>query len=276
MKRRRILYAAILSLLLPPLWAFVIELNRLVVTRAEIRAANLPPAFNGLRIVAISDLHGGSRFTGARKIERVVRLANQQNPDLIFLLGDYVTGNVKTTPGMAPEQVAALLKPLRARHGAFAILGNHDWWVSGSRGVLNGLSKAGIRVIDDVMIPIERGGARIWLLGIPDLWVRKRTDFSTIVPTAGSDLVIGLTHNPDVFPELNPPLPLVFAGHTHGGQVWLPFFGRLVVPSKHGERYAAGLIEENGRQLFVTTGVGTSILPVRFLVPPEIAVITLR
>lgn len=274
MNRRRILWALIAAVSALALWAFVIELNLLSVTQAEIRLPALPPAFDGTRIVAIADIHGGSRFTGPGKIARVVRAANEQNPDFIFLLGDYVTGNIKKTPNMSEQEIAKLLAPLHARYGVYAILGNHDWWVSGTRGVSNALKSAGIHLIDDQIVPIEKDGARIWLAGIPDLWIRKRHDFTSLIPNTG--FIIGLTHNPDVFPVLQPPIPLLFAGHTHGGQVRLPFIGRPIVPSSYGQRYAAGLIEENGRHLYVTTGVGTSILPVRFGVPPEIAVVTLR
>jgi predicted MPP superfamily phosphohydrolase len=90
------------------------------------------------------------------------------------------------------------------------------------------------------------------------------------------ELIIALTHNPDIFPEIPPNVELTLAGHTHGGQVDFPLIGRIVVPSDYGQRYAAGHVEERGKHLFVTTGIGTSIFPVRFRVPPEIAVLTLR
>lgn len=258
------------------LWAFVIELNRLVVTRAEITVDRLPAAFDGLRITAISDLHAGSRFTGESKLHRVVSLANQQNSDMVILLGDFVAGNYSKPTTFPTALLTETLGKLHAPLGVYAVLGNHDYW-SGAPPIADALRAGGIHMIDNAVVPIERRGARIWLLGIPDRWTRHRSDFrGDITPEMAAGLVVGLTHNPDVFPELTPPVPLVFAGHTHGGQVRIPFLGRPIMPSEFGERYAAGLVREQGRQIYVTTGVGTSIFPVRFLVPPEIAVLTLR
>lgn len=268
--------AALAAAMLVGVWAFVIELNRLVVTRCDIELAGLPESFDGMRVVAISDLHMGSRFAGEGKLERVVRSANEQNADLVVLLGDYVAGNSRRPATFPHAVLSKQLGQLRARHGVYAVMGNHDYW-SGVQPIIDALRKAGIRVIDSSVAPVERGSDRIWLLGVSDRWARPRTDFEAyFTPEIRASTVIAITHNPDVFPELKPPVPLLLAGHTHGGQVWLPYFGRPIVPSKFGQRYAAGLVKENGRQIYVTTGVGTSIFPVRFLVPPEIAVLTLR
>jgi uncharacterized protein len=122
---------------------------------------------------------------------------------------------------------------------------------------------------------VEHHGRRLWFAGLADLDARRPDVAGTLARVPSGDPVVVLTHRPDVFPDVPARVALTLAGHTHGGQVRLPLLGALVVPSKFGSRYAAGLIEEQGRRLFVTSGIGTSTVPVRLGVPPEIAEITL-
>jgi len=116
----------------------------------------------------------------------------------------------------------------------------------------------------------------LWIAGLADAWTRPQDIEATLGQIPPGHTVIALTHNPDVFVNIPPSVALTLAGHTHGGQVNLPFLGRLVVPSDYGQRFAAGHIVEDGKQLFVTTGIGTSVFPVRFRVPPEIVLLTLN
>src|SRR5207247_3160243 len=141
------------------------------------------------------------------------------------------------------------------------ILGNHDWWYDGPR-VRRALEGAGIPVLENAALRLERQGAPFWLVG-------PMRDIPADEP------IVVLTHSPDVFPRVPARVALTLAGHTHGGQVALPILGRLIVPSRFGQRYAIGHVEEDGRHLFVTPGVGTSIIPVRFGVPPGISLLTL-
>lgn len=258
-----------------PLWAFVIEPNRVVVNEVEIKLSGWPSAFDKLKIVSVSDLHAGRRFVDEAKLERVVAMINQSEPDVIVLLGDFVSQNKNDQVLMEPEKIAEKLKNLRAKYGVFAVLGNHDWWYNGQR-VRQALEAAGIRVLENDVAQIQKDGQTVWLLGVPDYWTRQPLDIRPAlakVNTPGP--IIALTHNPDVFPELPSNIILTLAAHTHGGQVNVPFVGRLIVPSKYGERYAAGYIVENDRHLFVTTGIGTTGIAVRFRVPPEIAVLSI-
>lgn len=257
------------------LWAFVIEPNRLVLNPVTVALPNWPVPLNGLKIVAIGDVHGGSNFITEAKIQQMVELANAQNPDVTVLLGDFVTGSKRTDPLMSQETIARNLSGLRAKYGVYAVMGNHDWWTDGFR-MLSALNNFGIRVIDNDAVRIIHNGQTVWLMGIPDFstqWHASLKGAWDKITT--QDPVIAITHSPDVFPELSPRITLALAAHTHGGQVNLPLVGRLVVPSMYKQRYAAGLIRDGDRTLFVTTGVGTSVLPVRFGVPPEIAVVTL-
>jgi len=154
------------------------------------------------------------------------------------------------------------------------VLGNHDWWYGGER-VTRALNNVGVPVLENDVAEVKRDGGSIWIAGLADLWTRKPLITTTLGKIPEQATVIALTHNPDIFPEIPARVALVLAGHTHGGQVNLPLLGRRVVPSRFGERYAVGHVEENGHHLFVTPGIGTSIIPVRFRVPPEISVLTI-
>jgi len=262
--------------LLLALWGFVTEPNRLVLNEVEIRLPAWPSAFEHLKIVSVADLHAGSRYIDASKVEQVVAKINQTQPDLIVLLGDFIQRDSQDRVLIEPEKIADKLKNLRATYGVFAVLGNHDWWYNGQR-VKLALEAAGIRVLENDVAQIQKDGQSLWLMGVPDYWTRQPLDMRTAlqkINTPGP--IIALTHNPDVFPELPSNVILTLAGHTHGGQVNIPFVGRPIVPSKFGERYAAGYYFENGRHMFVTTGIGTTGIAVRFRVPPEIAVLTIN
>ncbi len=256
------------------LWAFVIEPNRLVVNEVAIKLPNWPAAFERLRVVLISDLHVGSPYIDQAKLQRMVQTINGAQPDLILLAGDYMVTDEGSGQTIEPEIIAAELKPLRARFGVFAVLGNHDWWYDGNR-VMRAFEQAGIRVLENDVMQIQHQGHSLWLAGIADEWTRKPDIAGTLQKITDSGPVIILTHNPDIFPEVPARVSLTLAGHTHGGQVSIPFIGRPRVPSQYQQRYAIGHIIEDNRHLFVTPGIGTSIYPVRFRVPPEISILTL-
>lgn len=257
------------------LWAFVVEPNRLTVNEVTIRLPNWPRDFEPLRVALISDLHVGSPYIDTAKLQRIVQTINAAQPDLILLAGDYVvTGSVRGGHTVEPEIIAAELKPLRARYGVFAVLGNHDWWYDGQR-VMRAFNDAGLRVLENDVARIEHDGRSLWIDGIADDWTRKPDITGTLQRVTDDGPVIVLTHNPDIFPAIPARVSLTLAGHTHGGQVNIPFIGRPQVPSQYGQRYAIGHIVEDNRHLFVTPGIGTSIYPVRFRVPPEISLLTI-
>jgi uncharacterized protein len=255
------------------IWAFVVEPDRLVVRREEIA---LPTRdLDGLRVALLADLHAGAPHVDDAKVAAVVAAINAERPDVVLLLGDYVIQGVVGGTFMAPERIAAHLGALRAPLGVWAVLGNHDHWLDGGR-VTRALTAAGIRVLENEAARVDRGGRSLWLAGIDDLWTARPDVDRALAMVADDGPVLLFTHNPDLFPRVPARVALTLAGHTHGGQVDLPLLGPLVVPSDHGARYADGHVVEDGRHLFVSHGVGTSILPVRFRVPPEIVVLTLR
>jgi hypothetical protein len=273
--RIRIAFITLLCLLaFLALWAFVIEPSRLVLRETRITLPSWPAGLKGLRIAAISDLHAGSPYITTEKIHQIVEKTNAAQPDLILLPGDFVIQGVKGGNFMEPEVMASALKGLRARFGVFATLGNHDWWYNGQR-VKRSLENEGITDLENEAAMIERNGVALWIAGIGDKWEGAPDINMALARVPDGATVIAFTHNPDIFPSIPTRVALTIAGHTHGGQVALPIVGRPIVPSDYGERYAAGHIVEGSKHIFVTTGVGTSILPVRFRVPPEISLLTI-
>lgn len=267
-----IIAALVLSLVFVGIWTFFIEPNRLVVNEETIQIENWPAGADKIRIAVLSDLHVGSAYIDEAKLQLIVSKVNQAQPDLIVLLGDFIADGYGSIT-VEPEIIAENLKGLRAPLGVFAVLGNHDWWYNGER-VKRALEGVQIRVLENDVARLERNNQTIWLAGLGDLWTSKPDVNGTLAKIADASPIIVLTHNPDVFPQIPSSVALTLAGHTHGGQVCLPFIGRPQVPSDFGQRYAAGHIVENNHHLFVTTGIGTSIYPVRFRVPPEIVILT--
>jgi len=234
-----------------------------------------PASCHGLRVGVLADLHTGSPFNDLEKLQSIVETTNASQPDLILLAGDYVIHGVVGGKFVGVEAIAAELARLDPRYGTYAVLGNHDWWYDADR-VAQALQDEGIELLEDRNKIVEAGDCRFALAGISDYWEGAHDLTAALAGIDAQLPTIAFTHNPDVFPLVPDAVSLTIAGHTHGGQVNLPFFGRVVVPSAFGDRYAAGLVVENGRHLFVSTGLGTSILPVRFRVPPEISVLVLE
>lgn len=259
-------------------WAFWWEPQRLVVVPTDLELPAWPKPLAGLRVALLSDLHIGSPHWDLRALEQLVDRTNDEHPDLIVLAGDYQINGVPGGSFVEAEPIAARLGQLRAPLGVFAVLGNHDWWNDGER-TRSALTAHKVEVLEERAVAVDYRGGRFYVAGLADQMTRHSDPRAVLatVPTGAPTLVV--VHEPDVFatfPELGISPTLTLAGHTHGGQVWLPVLGRRVVPSEYGERYAYGHVEEAGRHLFVTSGVGTSVLPVRFMVPPEIAILNLR
>lgn len=224
-----------------------------------------------MRVALVSDLHAGSPQIDEAFVARVTRLVRRQQPDLVLLLGDFVDPHGTLARPVAPEAVAARLRPL----GGIAVLGNHDWHAGGER-VAESLEAEGIRVLENEAIAVGVRGETLWLAGLADATERSPDVEEALRAVPEGEPLIVLSHDPDLFPRIPARAALTVSGHTHGGQINLPGLRARVIPSRYGDRYARGYIVEGGRRLYVTSGVGTSTHPVRFARPPEVVVLTLR
>ena len=274
MKWGAVLLAAFLLLLLAG-QAFYLEPSSLGVHQYAIQVAEWSAANPALRIAVLGDLHVGSPFNDLVKLREIVELTNLQQPDLVLLAGDYVIHGVLGGSPADPRKIASVLGGLQSPGGVYAVLGNHDYWWD-AEAVAQSLRHAGISVLEDEAVHIQKEGFDFWLAGISDWWEGEHDVGRALARVPAGDVIIAFTHNPDIFPEIPERVALTVAAHTHGGQVSLPLIGPPIVPSVYGQRYAAGIVEEGGRHLFVSPGLGTSILPVRFRVPPEISILEIR
>lgn len=256
-------------------WAFAIEPGCWSVRETALDLPDLDPKLHGFRIAVLTDLHVGAPHIDLQTLDEVVEATNAANPDLVVILGDLVIHGVTGGEFVEPEPIAESLAKLKAEHGVVAVLGNHDWWYDGHR-VTRALQSVGIPVLDDDAIALEHTAAPLFIAGVSDRWTRPHDIDRALRDVPDDATVLAITHNPDIFVDIPARVSLTLAGHTHGGQVRIPLWGPPVVPSDHGRRFAEGHVVEDGRHLFVSAGVGTSILPVRFLVPPRVDLVTLH
>lgn len=264
-----------LSALAFSLWGFVYEPASLGVREYAIAAAGWPASCDGIRVAVLADFHVGSPFNGLDKLDKIVRLTQGARPDLVLLAGDFVIHGVVGGHFVVPAEIADRLRNLSAPLGVWAVLGNHDWELGGGR-VRRALEGAGIPVLEDACVSVSSGACAFWLAGIGDFWEGRHDVGAALARVPADAAVVAFTHNPDVFPDVPERVSLTIAGHTHGGQVYIPGLGRPVIPSRYGQRFAIGPIVEGKKHLFVTPGLGTSILPARFLTPPEISIVSIR
>lgn len=273
-RAKRFILAIFVAACVLSLWALWWEPSSLSVVRHTVSIEPWHAEHSGLRVAVLSDLHVGAPHRPLAMLGDLVAATNAEKADLIVLLGDFVIQGVIGGRFVPPEPIAAKLAAFQAPLGVVAVLGNHDWWYDGER-VRRALESEGIRVLENQSVRLTYRGQAFWLSGLADLWTRGDRLSPTLAGITDDQPVLVIMHNPDVFLNMPGRVSLSLAGHTHGGQVKLPFIGRPIVPSRFGQRYAYGLIDEKGKKLFVTGGIGTSILPVRFMVPPEIVVLTL-
>jgi len=268
------------------IWAFLWEPQQLVIRRVEATSA----AWSGaaLKIGVMSDTHTDGAHMGVGRLNAVIDAMNAEQPDIVVLLGDFVSGHELMADRSEDNRKAiaeglAALSRLRAPLGVHAVLGNHDWWYDGPA-VEAQLKLAGVNVMENGRVRIAREGGAFWVGGLADYHSeRTKPSYGATLgqrvdaPAVPADQpVIVMSHWPDAFAVAPDSVALTLAGHSHCGQVNLPFVGRPIAISEGSRRWPCGLYEDRGRRLYVSGGVGTSVMPVRFGQPPEIAVVMLR
>jgi uncharacterized protein len=226
-----------------------------------------------MTIAVAADFHVGAPHAGLPMLRKVVDQLNAGSPDLILLPGDFVIQGVLGGQAVDPAQIAEEFGRLKAPLGVFATLGNHDWWHDGQQ-VRQALEQKGIRVIENGAIPLPGAGQNVWLVGIGDDMTGHAHPAQALGAAPADARLIVMMHDPANAPDLPPRTIVAFAGHTHGGQVRLPFFGALITPGRSPLRHSLGWLPDVPAPTYVTAGIGTSILPVRFNCPPE--TVTLR
>ena len=220
----------------------------------------------------IADLHAGAPYIDEAKLDAMVAATQAAQPDLILLAGDMVSDRDDGNLRMSLDTIADHLKGLEAPLGVYAVIGNHDT-MAGTGLVTAALGRAGILTLNNAHIVIGRTAGPLVLAGFGE-----HPDIARALGGLEGQKALCLVHRPDLFARLPAACALTIAGHTHGGQVALPLLRRLALEhtTAYGERYIKGVIRENGHTLFVSSGIGTTYLPVRLGVPPEISLLKIQ
>jgi uncharacterized protein len=278
LSRRTLLRSFIYTGIVSTIAASYATADQLEEIQDEIFIKGLPDHLDGFRIGVLSDFHAGAYLT-QEEIFRAVETVNGFQPDIIALLGDYVDGKTESHNLRDLEEsrfLFAALDKLKARHGVYAVLGNHDHWAS-APWVKEQLGLLDARLLINEHIRLDNG---LVIAGVDDFWVGRARLQKTLSGVPAGATTILLSHNPDINHKIprESPVKVVLSGHTHGGQVRMPFSDRAFwVPCNKKYRNQCGLIRENdGRWTFITKGIGTFLLPVRWNCPPDIGILTLR
>jgi predicted MPP superfamily phosphohydrolase len=243
-----------------------------LVRRVQLEVYGWPRWSRPLRVVFLSDLHTGSHSDDVARLAGIVAEAQTFSPDLVLFGGDFVNMQVFGGGRVPPRVIAAILAELRGSIGQFAVLGNHDY-TYGAEEISDALQTRGIIVLDDESQPVKFESCSIDLVGIPDAHVERIRSKDLLTGLLPGQPTIVLAHDPVWFAHIPAGPHLTLAGHTHGGQISLPGLGILRNASKAPLRWSYGLVAERGQYLYVTSGIGTTAVPLRWRVPPEFVVL---
>ena len=256
----------------------LVEPNRPRVVRKDLSLQRWPARLDGFTIVVLSDFHYDPHFS-IHPLHASIGMVNDLRPDLVVLTGDFVTsptiGGDPEKAASAAEPCARLLRQLYSRHGLWAVMGNHDYHTDPER-VTDALQAEGIRCLVNQSVAIERDGARFWLAGVNDVLHQAADLPETLSHVPSDEPTVLLAHEPDYADVVaRHPVDLQLSGHSHGGQVRLPWLGPLYLPDL-ARKYVWGLYRVGNLTLYTNPGLGTIMLPVRWNCPPEITLLTLR
>lgn len=251
--------------------------NRPQVVRLDIPLRRWPEPLTGFTVALLSDFHYDPYFS-IHPIQSSIGIVNALRPHLIVLTGDFVSVPFFGDPAKAAadaDPCAAILKNLKAPHGTWAVMGNHDAFTDPDR-VTAALQEQGIPVLANRSMPIESDGARFWLGGVDDVLGKTADLDATLQNIPPNERTVLMVHEPDFADRVaGHPVDLQLSGHSHGGQVRLPFLPPVYLPDL-GKKYVWGLYKVGGLTLYTNPGLGTVGFPARLNCPPEITLITLR
>jgi len=263
-----------------------INSRNLKLVKQKIGLKRLPNALDGLKVGQITDIHAGP-LVPQEIIREGVDMIMTNQPDLIVLTGDFLSSVTKflgTSYGGFKERhykyCMEELGRLKAPLGVYAVLGNHDFW-SGqevTRQIAGGLERLGVRVLRNEAVPLERKGQHLYLVGVDDYWESSYSLTKALENVPEDACRILISHNPDVnenIEALSENIDFTISGHTHGGQVVLPFIGALYIPSPFGQKYLAGLVRDKERQTYISRGLGIFFVPIRINCPADVSLLTL-
>lgn len=243
-----------------------------VVRTAVVSVADWPPGQPPLKLLLLSDIHVAGPDMPPERLAKIVAQLNRRRPDLVLIAGDLVSEKRSATHIYSADEVVAPLGKLRAPLGVVVAPGNHDHWFKPD--ALRGeLEKHGLRVLQNDAVklgPLIVGGVDDDYSGHDDVPATLAA-----MDRIGPGVPLLLTHSPDIIPDVKRPVAAIFAGHTHCGQIRFPFIGALTYVSRYGDRFACGDMTDKGQRVFVGAGLGTSLLPLRYLTPPDVWLVTL-
>ncbi len=243
------------------------EANTLTIEKVRIDLKRLPKTLENFRIAHLSDIHH-SPFTSFEHISRAVETANELKPDMFVLTGDFVSHEIEYI-----QPVAEVLGTLQSEFGTFACLGNHDHWTDADL-VTKHLREANIKVLINEGFRFTARGASFWLCGVDDYMVGKTDLRAALRGSFPDEMKLLLAHNPkSLYSAARVGVDLILSGHTHGGQVRLRDEEKKILPRR---KFASGLYRRKETQVYITRGIGTVVLPVRFGCPPEISILELH
>lgn len=250
---------------------FFIEPNILLTKSQKLEIPHWNKDLDGFKIALITDIHLGTKFVDLKKLARIVKVVNSKNPDLIVICGDLDAKSISKEK-YSTTQIANILKNLKSKHGVIAVMGNHNYVPPSV--VKNIYQKSNIILLENEDYYFSHNAKTLRIVGFKDLWYFKSNSIQVVGMKDKTTPTVVLTHNPDYFPKMPNFVSLTLSGHTHGGEIVLPFIGSFFIPSEYGQRYRNGYIIENNKHLFVSRGVAT-LSGGRFLDPPEINILTL-
>jgi len=269
--RRNFIRTGVLGTASSYVYARYIEPTRLSITEKDIYIPHLPDALDGTVVAQLTDFH----YEPDRQDElmaEAVAATNAANPDIIALTGDFITRKQNVF-----DPLMAVLSGLKAKHGIYSVLGNHDGWSGQLSTFKKGFRQTGFEFLINQGTGITINGEKLFIVGTDSVW-SGHIDAPNCYKGHGKEPVLALVHEPDVFDTLTElyPVSLQLSGHTHGGQCRIPFVGYTPITVKYGRKYIYGEYAKNDSRIFVSRGLGTVGTPVRFACAPEVAILTLR